>query len=145
MRWWRHGDCGLDGLWVLVDLGGHGMGCGLVFMWPNRCWYGDWMAGLVVLVFGGHGMGCGLLVVNQWFQQLVVSAIGICWWFLQSVLCLVWCLLVIDGFFFFFFPLFCWWFLPWWGVCDGGVVVSALLGCMVVVVVATLLGMCGCG
>ena len=25
---------------------------------------------------------------------------GVCWWFLQSVLCLVWCLLVIDGFFF---------------------------------------------
>ena len=24
------GDCGLEGLWVSVDLGGHGMGCGLV-------------------------------------------------------------------------------------------------------------------
>ena len=44
---------------------------------PNWCWYGDWVAGLVVLVFGGHGIGCGLLVV--------------------------WCLLVIGGFFFFFF------------------------------------------
>ena len=81
---------------------------------------------------------------NKWFQQLVVSASGICWWFLQSVLCLVWCLLVIGGFL--FFSLFCWWFQPWWGVCDGGVVVvAALLGCVVVVVVvATLLGMCGC-
>ena len=48
----------------------------MVFRWPNQCWYGDWVAGLVVLVFGGHGMGCGLLVV--------------------------WCLLVIGGFFFFF-------------------------------------------
>ena len=57
-------------------------GCSLavVFRWPNRCLYGDWVAGLVVLVFGGHGMGCGLLVV--------------------------WCLLVIGGFFFFFsFPI----------------------------------------
>ena len=76
----------------------------MVFRWPNRCWYGDWVAGLVVLVFGGHGMGCGLLVV--------------------------WCLLVIGGFFFFLFlflSLFCWWFLSWWGVCDGGVVVVATL------------------
>ena len=40
----------------------------VVFRWPNRYWYGDWVAGLVVLVFGGHGMGCGLLV---------------CWWFLS--------------------------------------------------------------
>ena len=30
MRWWHRRDCGSDGLWVLVDLGGHGMGCGLV-------------------------------------------------------------------------------------------------------------------
>lgn len=52
MRWWRRGDCGSNGLWVLVDLDGHGMGYGLVFRWPNWCWYGDWEAGLVVLVFG---------------------------------------------------------------------------------------------
>ena len=53
---------------------------------------------------------------------------GVCWWFLQSVLCLVWCLLVIGGFFFFFFPCFVggfylggvcvmvgwWWLLPCW-------------------------------
>ena len=140
MRWSRRGDCGSDGLWVLVDLGGHGMGCGLVFRWLNRCWYGDWMAGLVVLVFGGMGWAVDYWFVggfcNRWFQQLVVSTIGIYWWFLQSVLCLVWCLLVIGGFgfFFFFFSLFCWWFLPWWGLCDGGVVV-----------VVALLGMCGCG
>ena len=135
MRWSRRGDCGSDGLWVLVDLGGHGMGCRLVFMWPNRCWYGDWMAGLVVLVFGGHGMGCGFLVC-WWFQQLVVSTIGICWWFLQSVLCLVWCSLVIGGFgfFFFFFSYFV------GGFCLGGVCVMVgwwwLLPCWVCVVVA---------
>ena len=38
MRWWQRGDCGSDGpwvLWVSVDLGGHGMGCGLVFRSPN--------------------------------------------------------------------------------------------------------------
>ena len=104
----------------------------MVFRWPNRCWYGDWMAGLVVLVFGGMGWAVDYWFVggfcNRWFQQLVVSAISICWWFLQSVLCLVWCLLVIDGFF--FSPIL--------------LVVAALLG-RVVVVVATLLGMCGCG
>ena len=54
-----------DGLWVGVR-------------WPNWCRYGDWVAGLVVLVFGGHGMGCGLLVC-WWFLQSVVSAVGICW------------------------------------------------------------------
>ena len=70
MRWWRRRDCGSNGLWVLMDLGGHGMSCGLVFRWLNWCWYGDWVARLVVLVFGGHGMGYGLLV---------------CWWFQQSV------------------------------------------------------------
>ena len=88
-----------------------------MFRWPNQCLYGDWVAGLVVLVFGGHGLGCGLLV---------------CWWFG------VW-----WGFF--FFSLFCWWFLPWWGVCDDGVVVVATLLRCVVVVVATSLGMCGYG
>ena len=75
MRWWRRGDCGSYGLWVLVDLGGHRMDCGLVFKWPNWCRNGDWVAGLVVLVFGGHGMGCGLLVC-WWFLQSVVSEIG---------------------------------------------------------------------
>ena len=94
---------GLIVVWVCVVVGGL---CRLavVFRWPNRCWYGDWVAGLVVLVFGGHGMGCGLLVV--------------------------WCLLVIGGFFFFFFTYFVggfclggvcvmvgWcWLLPCWGV-----------------------------
>ena len=68
MRWWRCGDCGLNGpwvLWVSVDLGGHvrcngsrrlwvGRAVGFggswwawdglwvgVFGWLNRCWYGD--------------------------------------------------------------------------------------------------------
>ena len=41
---------------------------------------------------------------------------GVCWWFLQSVLCLVWGLLVIGGFFFFFSPIL--------------LVVSALVGCV---------------
>ena len=138
----RRGDCGSDGLWVLVDLGGHGMGCGLVFRWLNRCWYGDWMAGLVVLVFGGMGWAVDYWFVggfcNRWFQQLVVSAISICWWFLQSVLCLVWCLLVIGGFGFFFFPFFV------GGFCLGGVCVMVgwwwLLPCWVCVVVVVVEG-----
>ena len=60
---------GLIVVWVCVVVGGL---CRLavVFRWPNRCWYGDWVVGLVVLVFGGHGMGCGLLVC-WWF--------GVCW------------------------------------------------------------------
>ena len=68
MLWWWHWDCGLDGLWVLVDCGGHEMGCGLVFRWPNRCWYGDWVAGLVVLVFGWSD--------RWWFGFWVVVVIG---------------------------------------------------------------------
>ena len=93
-----------------MDLGGHEMGYELVLRWPNRCWYGDWVAGLVVLVFGGHGMGCGLLVV--------------------------WCLLVIGGFFFFFFFFFPY-FVG--GFCLGGVCVMVgwwwLLACWAHVVV----------
>ena len=59
MRWWWRGDCGSNGLWVLVDLGGCGMGYGLVFRWPNQCWYGDWVAELVVFVFRWSvGGGC---------------------------------------------------------------------------------------
>ena len=88
------GDCGSDGLWVLVDLGGHGIGYGLVSRWPNRCWYSDWVAGLVVLVFGGHGMGCGLLVVS------VIGGFSN-WWFLQSVF--------VGG--------FSNWCCAWFGVC----------------------------
>ena len=137
MRWWRRGDCGSDGLWVLVDLDGHGMDCGLVFMWLNRCWYGDWMAGLVVLVFGvwwaWDGLWiAGLLVVSAiggFYNRylLVVSPIGVVlglvfigdWW--------VWV-------FFFFFSCFV------GGFCLGGVCVMVgwwwLLPCWVCVVVA---------
>ena len=79
MRWWRRRDCGSNGLWVLMDLGGHGMSCGLVFRWLNWCWYGDWVARLVVLVFVGMGW-----VMDCWFvggfsnrYLLVVSLIGV--------------------------------------------------------------------
>ena len=51
------------------------MGCGLVFRWLNKCWYGDWVARLVVLVFG-------------WSDQ---------WWFG------VWVVVVLGYWFFFFF------------------------------------------
>ena len=82
MRWWQCGDCGLDGLWVLVDLGGHGIGCGLVFRWSNQCGYCIWVVGLVVVCCLG---GCGL--VFGWPNQ---------WWFG------VWCWV------FFFFVSGCW-------------------------------------
>ena len=75
MQWWQCGDCGLDGpwvLWVSVNCGrvqcdgsrrlrvGRVVGFsgswwawdGLwfgVFGWLNRCWYGVWVAGLVVV------------------------------------------------------------------------------------------------
>ena len=52
MRWWQCGDCGLDGLWVLVGLGGHRMGCGLVFRW---LWVGVWVARSVVVWCLGVG------------------------------------------------------------------------------------------
>ena len=132
MRWSRRGDCGSDGLWVLVDLGGHGMGCGLVFRWLNRCWYGDWVAELVVLVFGGHGMGCGLLVC-WWFLQSVVSAIGgFCnrYLLVVSPIGVVLGLVFVGdwwGFFFcfvFVFVFFCFVFFPIL------LVVSALVGCV---------------
>ena len=85
MQWWQHGDCGSDGLWVLVDLGGHEMGYELVLRWPNWCWYGDWVAGLVVWCFGG---GCAWWLVFASFffffffpVLLVVSALlGVWWW-----------------------------------------------------------------
>ena len=136
MQWWRHRDCGSDGLWVLVDLGGHGMGCGLVFRWPNRCWYGDWAARLVVLVFGvwwaWDGLWiAGLLVVSAiggFYNRylLVVSPIGV-------VLGLVFIVIGGFGFFFFFFPFFV------GGFCLGGVCVMVgwwwLLPCWVCVIV----------
>ena len=108
------------------------MGCGLVFRWLNRCWYGDWVAELVVLVFGGHGMGCGLLVC-WWFLQSVVSAIGgFCnrYLLVVSPIGVVLGLVFVGdwwGFFFcfvFVFVFFCFVFFPIL------LVVSALVGCV---------------
>ena len=56
-------DCGLERLWVSVDLGGHGMGCGLVSLggsisvgmvigWPDWRWFGDWCLGASFFFFG---------------------------------------------------------------------------------------------
>ena len=89
MRWWQRGDCRFDGLWVLVDLGGCGMGCGLVFRWPNRCWYGVWVTRLVVVWCLS---GCGL--VFRWSNQ---------WWFDVWVVVVIgdWCLGARVFFFFF--------------------------------------------
>ena len=87
-----------------MDLGGRGMGYGLVFRWPNRCWYGDWVAGLVVLVFG--------LSDWWWFGVWVVVVLGD-WYLLgffsfssssSSVLLVVSTLVGL------------WWLLPCWGV-----------------------------
>ena len=75
MQWWQHGDCGSDGLRVLVDLGGHEMGYELVLRWPNRCWYGDWVAGLVVWCFGG---GCAWWLVFAGFFFLSLPWWGVC-------------------------------------------------------------------
>ena len=59
----------------------------MVFRWPNRCWYGDWVVGLVVLVLVGMGwaVDCwfvGGLVFSGFFfffpVLLVVSALVGC-------------------------------------------------------------------
>ena len=87
MQWWQHGDCGLDGLRVLVDLGGHKMGYELVLRWPNRCWYGDWVAGLVVWCFGG-GCAWWLVFAGFFFFFFFLYLGGMCvmvgWWWLLA-------------------------------------------------------------
>ena len=129
------------------------MGCGLVFRWLNRCWYGDWVAELVVLVFGGHGMGCGLLVC-WWFLQSVVSAIGgFCnrYLLVVSPIGVVLGLVFVGDWWGFFFVLFCFFSYFVGGFCLGGVCVMVgwwwLLPCWVcvVVAVAVAVGKGGCG